>query len=41
MALWSPPNVPRIMEKAFAVGMIPSLHCISYYLEREALIIRR
>ena len=32
------PNVPQIMQKAFAAGIIPSLHPISYYLGRETLI---
>jgi KUP system potassium uptake protein len=32
------PKVPQIMKKAFAAGIIPSLHPISYYLGRETLI---
>ncbi len=28
----------RLMQKAFAAGIIPSLHPISYYLGRETLI---
>jgi KUP system potassium uptake protein len=35
------PNVPQLMQKAFAAGIIPSLHPISYYLGRETLITSR
>lgn len=35
------PNVLRIMARALAAGIIPSLHPISYYLGRETLIISR